>query len=285
MTGTYLIKAYSYKGVMSVNEALIVNDVPSNDGANIIQVITESPAFTGAKTGAYSDGAALRLSAPDDMFGWADFFGPPDFFLGYTGLSPSGEYAFATPFDLGAVYTSRVSANVFAVGEKVSADFFALSDVFASADFFGALPSEWDVTLYVRTTDTDPAGSPTWTAWAPLVVGNYTARGFDFKAVLTSTVPDVTPSVTQMSVSIDMPDRIVAGSDIVVPASGLPISFTPAFRSLQGVGIAAQGLATGDYYEITGKNDTGFSIIFRNAAGAGVSRTFDYVAKGYGVRQ
>jgi hypothetical protein len=42
-------------------------------------------------------------------------------------------------------------------------------------------------------------------------------------------------------------------------------------------------MQTGDYYAITGKNDAGFHIAFMNAAGAAISRTLDYVAKGYGA--
>jgi hypothetical protein len=56
----------------------------------------------------------------------------------------------------------------------------------------------------------------------------------------------------------------------------------PAFRGLAGLGISAQGLASGDWYEITGKSAAGFTIQFRNAAGDGVARSFDYVARGYG---
>jgi len=283
MVGTYLIKAVSFKAIASANAALIVNTVADN--SNVLQTLTQEPAFSGAQSNVFASGGALRLIAPEDLFGWDDFFGPTDFFLGFDGLSLTGEYAFASGLDLGAVYTSRLSANVEAGGETVSSDFFSLGEVFGPGDFFGALPSLWDVTVYARTTQTDPAGSPTWTAWAPLVVGNYTARAFEFKAVLTSGQADITPVVSQLAVTVDMPDRIVAASDLAVPSSGLSVSFSPPFRSLQGVGIAAQGLETGDYYEITGKNDNGFNISFKNAAGAGVERTFDYVAKGYGVRQ
>jgi len=51
---------------------------------------------------------------------------------------------------------------------------------------------------------------------------------------------------------------------------------------LQGVGIAAQNLNSGDYYAITAKSATGFTITFYNSSNAAVDRTFDYVAKGYG---
>jgi hypothetical protein len=39
-------------------------------------------------------------------------------------------------------------------------------------------------------------------------------------------------------------------------------------------------MASGDKYAITGKSKTGFNIAFQNSSGTGISRTFDYVAKG-----
>ena len=65
-------------------------------------------------------------------------------------------------------------------------------------------------------------------------------------------------------------------------SSGKAITFTPAFKSLQGVGISAQNLASGDYYVITSKSATGFTITFKDSSNAVVNRTFDYVAKGFG---
>jgi hypothetical protein len=43
-------------------------------------------------------------------------------------------------------------------------------------------------------------------------------------------------------------------------------------------------LASGDFYAITNKSETGFTIEFFNSSSATVSRTFDYVARGYGEK-
>jgi len=51
---------------------------------------------------------------------------------------------------------------------------------------------------------------------------------------------------------------------------------------LQGVGISASNLTSGDYYAITSKSASGFTITFYNSGDSVVDRTFDYVAKGYG---
>ena len=63
----------------------------------------------------------------------------------------------------------------------------------------------------------------------------------------------------------------------------LAITFANAFYATPSLGIAAQNMATGDYFTISSKSATGFSIAFLNSSASGVDRTFDYVAKGYGL--
>jgi hypothetical protein len=48
------------------------------------------------------------------------------------------------------------------------------------------------------------------------------------------------------------------------------------------LGIAAQNLQQGDFYEITTKTPSGFTIRFKDLNGNVVNRTFDFTAAGYG---
>jgi hypothetical protein len=43
-------------------------------------------------------------------------------------------------------------------------------------------------------------------------------------------------------------------------------------------------MQTGDFYTLTSKTRSGFTINFFNSAGANVDRTFDYMAKGFGLQ-
>jgi hypothetical protein len=97
--------------------------------------------------------------------------------------------------------------------------------------------------------------------------------------------PHVSPAVRTLEISIDMPDRIIADNDVVVPTAGLRINFDPPFKGLTGLAIADQDMATGDRKLITAKSETGFNIRYFNSAGTAISRTFDYNAVGYGVKQ
>jgi hypothetical protein len=53
------------------------------------------------------------------------------------------------------------------------------------------------------------------------------------------------------------------------------------FISTPAIGVSAQGLATGDFYEITNKSVSGYDITFKNSGGTAISKTFDYIAKGH----
>ena len=77
-------------------------------------------------------------------------------------------------------------------------------------------------------------------------------------------------------------DRVVSETDIVSGTGSKAITFSPSFKALQGVGISASNLTSGDYYAITSKSASGFTITFYNSSNSVVNRTFDYVAKGYG---
>jgi len=286
LVGTYLIKAVSYRPIYSDNAVLITSTINALTSFNVVETVTEQPDFAGTFDNTYRSGVQVRLALQGDMFTLTDFFDVSDYFLEGGGYYSSGYYYFESLLDLGQVYTSRVTATINASGEKSSVDIFVLTNFFSPSDFFWATDeSLWNVTIEAATTDDDPNAEPTWSAWSELIVEDLSARGYKFRALLGSGQYDVTPVVTGLSVSVDMPDRVIAGDDLVVTVAGRAISFSPPYRVLQGVSVAAQDLQTGDYYEITSKTRSGFSIIFKNSSNAAVERTFDYVAKGYGIEQ
>jgi hypothetical protein len=290
MTGTYFIKAVDKVGNSSENAVSTVAIIESIKGLNSVATSTQSPNFTGSRTNMAVVDNKLQLGTAnnfDDVAGNFDDAG--GLFDGGAGnVASLGTYEFDTHIDLGAVYTSRVTANM----NVARISFVNLFDD-ASGNFddrsglFDGDPQQFDDTnteLLVATTENDPSGSPTYTDFRKFFVGDYKARAFKFKLQMTSTKGTATQQVSALSVTVDMPDRVVAEADVVsgTSASGKAITFSPAFKSLQGVGISAQNLASGDFYAITNKSETGFTIEFFNSASATVSRTFDYVARGFG---
>jgi hypothetical protein len=79
-----------------------------------------------------------------------------------------------------------------------------------------------------------------------------------------------------------MPDRIFSGNDIVSGTGTFNVVFTnPFFSANYAVGITAQGMATGDFFLLTNKTINGFDVAFKNSSNTGISKTFDFLAKGH----
>ena len=87
-----------------------------------------------------------------------------------------------------------------------------------------------------------------------------------------------------MQYNVNMEKRTESGEDVVSNASGTTINFTNSFFAVPSIGISAQGLVSGDYYQITSKSKTGFTIRFYNSSNTGISRTFDYQVVGHGLK-
>lgn len=266
--GTYLIKAVDQYGNESDNAVSIVTYDPGLLG-NAVQVIDEagsSPFFAGTKTNVdvFEDGLVLIDETTD------------------------GYYYFATEVDLEGIYQSSVSAAITATGIQLDPmaanDVFDMTDIFDVEDIFGLTAGSWAVTLEYRYTTDNPAASPvTWTAWSELIAGNIEFWGMQFRLKLISYELNISPKVTGLTVTVDMPDRIERGEDLTVTGSGATITYSPPFKAPPAVGITIQDGATDDRIEFTSKDSDGFTFKVYNATSAGyVTRTYDYIASGYG---
>lgn len=290
LTGTYFVRSVDKLGLASANATSNVTLIDDIKNLNLVATSTQHPSFTGTKTDVYDIGSALVLDTAlfDDVTG--DFDDAIGKFDGGGGtVISSGTYDFDTYIDTGGVYTSRITATV--LSERL--DYVDLFDdatgLFDDREGFfdgdNATFGDVNVELQIARTRDDPTnGSPTYTAFQKFNVGDYIGRGFKFRAVLKSADLTATPKVTQLSVTVDMPDRVYSEKDIAsgTDTNGKDVTFTPAFKEISGIGISASNLTSGDYYVITNKSATGFTIEFFNSSNATVDRTFDYVVRGYG---
>jgi hypothetical protein len=258
--GSYLIKAVDKAGNLSVNEAIISTSLLAVGNFNAVTTQTESPTFTGTKTNLTLSGGELRL----------------------TSLASEGIYLFSAPIDLGGTFTSRITASITQYAEDPTDLFdtgrgFALFDS-ATGSFDGNAPAFTNSHLEIATS----ADNVTYTSFRNFVVGDYTARYYKFKMRLTSLDGVSTPVITALSVTVDMQDRIFSGNDITSGTGTYSVTFTlPFYSANYAVGITAQGMATGDFFLLTSKTVNGFNVAFKNSSGTGISKSFDYIAKGY----
>ena len=90
------------------------------------------------------------------------------------------------------------------------------------------------------------------------------------------------PVVTTCKATVDMEDRLITDNDVSSGTSTKSITFTTPFKSTTyAIGIAAQDMTSGDFYEISNKTANGFDIVFKNSSSGIVNKTFDFIAKGF----
>ena len=151
-------------------------------------------------------------------------------------------------------------------------------------NFDGNYTEQDDVTAKIQISTSND--NSTYTDFSDYILGNYKARYIKLRVKMTTLNADSTPAISALSATIDMPDRTVAVANTAsgTSGSGKAITFSPAFKDLQGLAISVGNLDNNDRYVITSKSATGFTITFYQGAGTGsvIDRTFDYVAKGYG---
>jgi hypothetical protein len=282
--GSYLIKAVDKNGNFSSNEAVISTNLLEIGDFNAVLTQTESPTFSGTKTNVYVDSGALRLDSTETFDSAVGLFDSPTTFFdaGVTtyDLSPTGSYLFASPIDIGGSYTVRVTASLTQTVDNIDNLFDSATGDFddGASNFDGDSPANCNAHLEIALS----ADNITYTSFRNFVVGDYTARYFKFRLMMRSDDLASTPVVSALSVTIDVEDTIQNGNDLVSGTGTYTVVFTRPFYSVNyAIGITNQGMATGDFYTLNNKTINGFDIAFKNSGGTGVSRTFDYIAKGF----
>ncbi len=283
MVGTYLLKAVDLGGRESMNAISVVSTISGLSSLNVVENLVEDSEFLGIGNGATRSDNHLTLIGNDDVEDWSDIDTVLNVDVGESGIVSNGVYNFNNDIDLGAIYVSRLTADMNVLGTDV----YDIIDAYNNVDVVESWdqsvdPSLFDVKLQLRTTDDDPLAMPIWSEWQNFVVGDYSARAYEFRTLLTSYSTTVMPKVSRLRVNVDMPDRMDARNDITSDVLGSTVNFNNGFKATPAISITAQDMVAGDYYAITNITNASFDIQFFNASDVGVVRSFDYLAKGYG---
>ena len=292
-TGTYMIKAVDVLGITSetsTKKVVIRNQIADN--FNVVTSTTQSTGFAGTKTDTEvvaRDGVNFLQIKLGELFD--DHSGNFDSALGNfddggeVASNLDGFYEFSTnPIDLGAIYNSQVTTSMTSTRFNANSLFDSFEGLFDSQEgnFDGSYTEQDDVDAKLQISTSND--NSTYSDFADYILGDYKARYIKLRVKMTTTNADSTPAISALSATIDMPDRTVAVANTAstTASGGKAITFSPAFKDLQGLGISASNLATGDFYELSSKSTTGFTIKFKNSSGSVVDRSFDFVAKGFG---
>ena len=297
--GEVLVKFEDDGGRQSASETSIIIDLPDAIDPLTIQTRREdqdSPPFQGTKTNVFYsseydaltlDGSTLFDSVTDvDALTTFDIIGD---------VQASGTYAFANTLDLGGVFSLDLRRYFVTRG-------YFPSDLIDSrtntvddwGDWDGGVVNKVNAKLMVRRTNDNPSGSPTWSTWQEFVNGTFKGRAFQFRADLASTAVDQNILVDELGYEATFQRVTQQSTSAVASGAGAKtITFPNAFWTgtavlgganayLPSIGITAQNLASGDYFEVSSVSATSFTVTFKNSGGTAVDRNFNWNAVGYG---
>ena len=300
ITGEYILKFQDDGGRFSAGEASVVVNIPEITDDLLVQTRREdldSPKFQGVKVNTAFDATtnSLNLTGAGQFDAIADFDaeGSLD---DVGGISPSGTYDFASTLDLGAVFSLDLVRH-FKTEGFYPADLIdsRIANVDTWTDFDGTDANDVDAQLFVRTTQDDPSGSPTYSDFQNFTSGMFKARAFQFRTVLTSNDPAQDIRVFELGYSAKLEKRIDQGTGQTITSSAgvTTVPFTSPFfvgtsalgnlnQHLPTVNVTAQNLASGDFFEISNITASNFQIHFKNSSNASISKQFTFTAVGFG---
>ena len=289
-TGTYLIKAVDKLGNVSINASSVVTQITTIGEFTNLLTQNENPTFAGNKTDVVlttigdDDTPALVLAGNqlfDDVTGNFDSITQTLFDGGQNAtVKSSGTYEFAQTVDAGAIVTTQITATLTQqVTDRARIFDFVTGDFDDQpSNFDGDANTQSSSELQIAVSD----DNVTFSTFQDFTIGDYTGRFFKFRVLMQSDNNTATPIVTAVGVTLQLEAFTVSENDVVSGTGTKSITYSKAFNLLNSIAItlSVQDMASGDKYAITNKSITGFDIAFQNSSGTGISRTFDYVAKG-----
>lgn len=261
--GTYLIKAYDLTGYESPDATVIIS---SDTGAfaNVVEELKQDSSWSGTKTNTYVDNGVLKLQG-DNTQGAYNFY--PDI------------------LDLGDVYECTLSSAITAsLTERYNVPSYLvrdISDIRSLEDFRTMTTLDWSFILEMNLS----SDGTNWSGWQMFTSSQQTFRYAKFRIILKCENEVFTPQVIHASIVVDMPDRYESEEDVEITnaSSGKAILYKNAFWNNPSLNVTIQDGAVDDRVEFTSKTKEGFTIkIFNATLNTYVTRTFDYIAAGYG---
>ena len=296
--GEVLVKFEDELGNKSTNATSVLMDFPDAVGRITVQTRREdqdTPPFQGTKTDCfYSDDLdALVIDGDDNLDDVTDIDAITSFdFLG--DILSSAEYQFNNTLDLGARFAldikRRFVTRAFFPNDTIDAR-TALIDTWN--DFDGTEADAVNAKLYMRRTNDDPSGSPTYTGWQEIVAGTFVARAFQFKAELTSSDIAQNILIDQLGYETSFQRREEISQLTASGTSTKSITFDNAFfvgtsalgnlnNFLPSIGITVQNLGNGERVNVSNVTSTGFDLDVLDSNDNNVDRNFSYTAVGFG---
>ncbi len=207
--GNYLAKFKDSEGGLSIATAAVTTKQAQIQDYTTSGTINEHPNFAGGLGRTVIDEADnLRLRGNDLMDDWPDVDALADFDIGSDGIYDTsndpifGSYVFAAAFDLGSVVKRRITTIISSINVNIFNlidDRVDLFDDWTDFDQAG-VDAPADAQIFMRQTDDDPTGTPTWGPFERIEAVEVEAWGLEFACVLTTTSKDTNILVDELTV-------------------------------------------------------------------------------------
>jgi predicted phage tail protein len=296
LPGTYFVKFVDYLGNRSVNAAAFEVSLPEYESrlkldlyvalgyvadyyAGGVQWEEESLAtpFSGTKVNceysALETGLVLSGTPYVDPEYWEPIYAAGDL---------QGEYYFSETLELGSIFDVNFRRYALIRGLGSSELFDSASGLFD--DRTGYFDGDVDaieginIVTYVRSTNDNPAGTPTWGPWTELINGVVQGRAFQAKAVISTTSTAAAIVVEDLRIIPELVRRVTSSSN---PTTATTVTFDHAFWDVYSVAVTPLELLAEERYVLSNVMPTGFSLNFYTGTST-IEKAYNYTATGFG---
>ena len=298
LAGEVLIKFEDDGGRQSANETSVIITLP--DTLAPLTLINrrednDVPPFQGTRVNTFysEEFDAITLDGSSYLDDILDVDALPTFDV-MGDVQSSGTYQFATTVDFGNTFSIDFSRYFVTRGYYPSNLIDSrLEDIDNWSDWDGGVIDAVNAVLELRSTTDNPSGTPTWGGWQPFVNGTYRGRGFQFRTTLTSEDVSQNILVDELGYLASVQRRSEQSVTAVSGTTNTAVLFTNPFFTgtasigglnayMPSVGITAQNMQSGDYFQVSAVTGSGFTISFYNSANNPVTRLFTWTATGFG---
>ena len=289
LTGTVLLKFEDDSGNRSTTAASVVVTLPTPQPRLLVQTYAEeTEPFQGNFTNmAYSSElGGLMLIPALPLF---DSLATDNNFDGISGgsidaigaIELNGEYDFGSSYDLGRVFDVNLIRRLVTTPYLPASLFDDRVGDIDDWPFFDEAADRVTASTWVRTTNDDPSGSPTWGPWREFANAIVRGRALQFKAVAESQDPSQSIIISELGANLELQQRIESSAVLSSSAAPFAVTFDAPFYQAPSVGITAYGLASTEQFTIASVTTTGFVVTFLGGSG-NLARSFTYTAVGFG---
>ena len=202
LPGVYYVAARDSSGILGPVVSVASSGAQALAFSPVDQLQAD-PTFPGVKEGVGVSDLGLTLVGQGDWDDIVDFDAEPNIDSA-GGVVPEGTYTFGAGLDFGGVTRLRLRSEIVFSTLALLDNFDDRPDPIDSwADFDGGAGATTDVRVEVRLTDDDPAGLPSWSAWARLDSSEISARAVQARAILSTSDTAYAPVVEELRVSAE----------------------------------------------------------------------------------